>query len=110
MKRLIVSGYSCTVQKGDDVERIEFTPFINPILKHFVIRFELSNYMDNRVIAEVGANTLKIVTTKQGTRQYDISYIYFNSAVRNQLGLKSLLQRDYHHSDVFGSVESCLAK
>ena len=110
MKRLIVSGYSCSVQKGDEIEWIYFTPFINPILHHFTVRFELSNYMDNRVIAEIGVSTLKIVSSKIGSRQYDISGIYLNSIIRNQLDLKYRIEQNYNHSDVFGSIESCLSK
>jgi DNA helicase-2/ATP-dependent DNA helicase PcrA len=110
MNRLIVSGYSCKVKKGNDVEEIMFTPFIRTILKHFVVRFELSNYNDNRVIAEIGTNTLKVVTTKQGSKQYDISYIYFNPNIRNQLDLKKLIEQNYKYYEIFSSIESCLAE
>lgn len=110
MKRLIVSGFSCIVNAGNERQRIDFTPFINPILQHFTLRFELSNYMDNRVIAEIGSDTLRIVTTNQGSKQYNIRSIYYNTSIRNQIDLMNLLKNHVHHYDIFGSVKSCLAK
>lgn len=98
MKRLIVSGYE------------KFTPFIEPIIQHFTLRFELSNHMNNRVIAEIGSDTLKIVSANQGSKQYNISSIYFNTDIRNQFDLMNLLKKNVRDFDVFGSVESCLAK
>ncbi len=107
MKRLVVSGYQKT--SFNDITTI--TPFIKPIIHHFTLRTEISNSNGIRVVLEIGSELLRVNRIVQKTIQrkdYDISHVYDNGAIKNQFDIKRLILSHFTRADVFGSIENTL--
>lgn len=111
MKRLVVSGYQRT--SYNDITTI--TPFIKPIIHHFTLRTEISNSNGVRVVVEIGHELLRVNRIVQISEQksiqrkdYNISRVYDNGAIKNQFDVKRLLSSRFTRADVFGSIDSTL--
>ena len=107
MKRLVVSGY----QKTSFNDKTTITPFIRPIMHHFTLRTEISNSNGVRVVVEIGRELLRVNRIVQNTVQrkdYSISNVYDNGAIKNQFDLKRVIASRFTRADVFGSIESTL--
>jgi DNA helicase-2/ATP-dependent DNA helicase PcrA len=107
MKRLVVSGYQKT--SFNDITTI--TPFIKSIIHHFTLRTEISNSNGIRVVLEIGSELLMVNRIVQKTIQrkdYDISHVYDNGAIKNQFDIKRLILSHFTRADVFGSIENTL--
>ena len=107
MKRLVVSGY----QKTSFNNRTTITPFIKSILHHFTLRTEISSSNGVRIVVEISHELLRVNRIIQKTVQrkdYNISRVYDNGAIKNQFDIKRLIASRFTRADVFGSIESTL--
>ena len=107
MKRLVVSGY----QKTSFNNRTTITPFIKSILHHFTLKTEISSSNGVRIVVEISHELLRVNRIIQKTVQrkdYNISRVYDNEAIKNQFDIKRLIASRFTRADVFGSIESTL--